>query len=268
MTTQTIAQLFNLTGKGALVTGGAMGIGQSIVSRLAEAGASVMIADINMEAANKTVKEIRAKGGKAQSIHADVRIAADAQKAIKATVEAFGHLDILVNNAGIYPYSPSLQMSEHMWDNVLNTNLKGMFFYSQAAAQEMIKAGHGGKIINVASVDSYHPYGNFAHYDASKGGVVMLTKSFALELAPHNILVNAVAPGGIKTPGFDQAAAILVQTSGISVKELEEGTRARVPLRRLGEPDDIAKVVLFLASGAADYLAGETVLADGGILLT
>ncbi len=267
MTNQTIGQLFDLTGKGAIVTGGAMGIGQAIALRLAEAGASVMIADIDLEAASQTVEQIETRGGKAQAISADASSAADAKKVVKAIVDAFGRLDILVNNAGIYPFSPALQMSEEMWDKVLNINLKGLFFYSQAAAQEMIKAGHGGKIINMASIDALHPTGELAHYDASKGGVVMLTKALALELAPHNILVNAVAPGGIMTPGAQaQSAALLA--SGRTIEELIESFTARLPLRRMGEPDDIAKVVFFLASPAADYMTGSLVLADGGYLLS
>ena len=157
MTKQTIAELFDLSGKGAVVTGGAMGIGQGIAFRLAEAGAGVMIADINLEAANQTVQEIKSRGGKAQAVYADVRSAADAKKVAKAMVEAFGSLDILVNNAGIYPLVPLLQVTEELWDRVLDVNLKGGFLYAQASAEEMIKAGHGGRIINIASIDALKP---------------------------------------------------------------------------------------------------------------
>ena len=267
MVTQTIAQLFDLTGKCAIVTGGAMGIGQAVSLRLAEAGASVMIADIDAEAASQTVMQIKASGGKAQAIRADVSSTADANKVVKATVKAFGCLDILVNNAGIYPVSPALDMSEEMWDKVLNINLKGVFFYSQVAAREMAKNGRGGKIVNMASVDAMHPYGGVAHYGASKAGVVMLTKALALELAPHNILVNAVAPGGIMTPGTKAARAAL-QARGMPEEVVLESFTARLPLRRMGEPDDVAKVVLFLASAAAAYMTGTLVLVDGGFLLS
>jgi len=268
MTTQTIAQLFDLTEKGAIVTGAGMGIGQAIALRLAEAGASVMIADINLEAAGQTVEQIKARGGEAQAIHANAASPSDAQKATRATVEAFGRLDILVNNAAVYPFASVLQMSEKVWDEVFNVNLRGLFFYSQAAAQEMIKAGHGGKIINMTSMEALHPTGvDLAHYDASKGGVLTLTKALALELAPHNILVNAVAPGAIMTPGSAAQAAAL-QARGEPLEELTKNFMARLPLRRMGEPDDIAKVVLFLASAAADYMIGSMVLADGGYLLS
>jgi len=245
-----------------------MGIGQAIAFRLAEAGTSVMITDVDLEAANQTVEQIKARGGKAQAIQADARSTADAKKVVQAIVEAFGSLDILVNNAGVYPSSPALQTSEELWNKVHDINLKGAFFYSQAAAREMIRAGHGGRIINLASIDALHPYGGVAHYGASKAGVVMLTKALALELAPNHILVNAVAPGGIETPGTKAARVAMAVSSGITEESIIEGFVARLPLHRMGQPDDVAKVVLFLASAAADYMTGSLVLVDGGFLLS
>jgi len=268
MTTQTIAELYDLSGKGAVVTGGAMGIGKGIAFRLAEAGASVMIADINLEAAKQTVEEIESRGARAQAVYADVRSAADAKKVAKAMVEAFGSLDILVNNAGIYPLMPLMQVTEELWDKVLDVNLKGSFLYAQAAAEEMIKVGRGGRIINIASIDAMKPQNMGIHYNASKGGVVMLTKALALELAPHRILVNTVAPGGIMTPGIDAANKGYSQATGIEPEILMQGFVQRVPLQHRGEPDDIAKVVLFLASAAADYVTGSLLLVDGGYLLS
>jgi len=167
---QTIAQLFDLEGMGAIVTGGAKGIGQGIAMRLAEAGASVMISDIDMESARLTAQQIKDDGGKARAIQADVRKALDANKVAQATSQAFGSLDILVNNAGIYPFKPALKISEDMWDKVIDINLKGVFLSSQSAAKEMIKSGRGGKIINIASVDALKPSGLVAHYNASKAG--------------------------------------------------------------------------------------------------
>jgi len=228
----------------------------------------VMIADINLEAASQTVEQIKARGGTAQAIRADARSKADAKKVVEATIEAFGSLDILVNNAGIYPSSPILQTSEEMWDAVFDINLKGVFFYSQTAAQEMVKTGHGGKIINMASIGGERPYGQEAPYAASKGGLVMLTKALALELAPYNILVNAVSPGAITTPGTDAARAALSASGAGTPEEIIEAYSRSVPLRRMGEPDDVAKVVLFLASAAADYMTGSYVLVDGGFLLS
>jgi 2-dehydro-3-deoxy-D-gluconate 5-dehydrogenase len=268
MTTQNIAEIFDLTGKAAIVTGGAMGIGEGIVLRLAEAGAAVMIADINLEAANKVADKIKTQGGKAEAIFADASSANDAQKVAQATVDAYGRLDILVNNAGIFPFSPALETTEALWDKVLGINLKGVFFYAQAAALQMIKSGYGGKIVNIASIDALHPTGNLVHYDASKGGVVMVTKALALELGPHKISVNAIAPGAIETPGAQAGTAATLQAIGMSPEELTKAFTARIPLGRSGEPDDIAKVVLFLASAASDYMTGSLVVVDGGYLLS
>jgi 2-deoxy-D-gluconate 3-dehydrogenase len=265
---QTIAQLFDLSGKGAVVTGGAIGIGEGIAFRLAEAGAGVMVADIDLKAATQTAEQIKASGGKARAIRADVRSAADAEKVAQATVDAFGSLDILVNNAGIYPSSRFVDTTEELWDKVLDTNLKGAFLYSQAAARAMIKAGHGGRIINIASIEALKPQGALVPYNTSKSGVVMLTKSMALELAANKILVNAVAPGGIQTPGALATVDNRCQALGVTLEELGQTFIQRVPLGCLGEPDDIAKVVLFLASGAADFVTGELILVDGGHLLT
>ena len=150
-------------------------------------------------------------------------------------------------------------MTEALWDKVLDINLKGLFFYTQAAAGEMVKESHGGKIINIASIDGLHPTGNLVHYDASKGGVVMVTKALALEFGPRNITVNAIAPGAIRTPGAGGSAV---------PEEVLQSFAARIPMRRMGMPDDIAKVVLFLASSASDYMTGSVVVVDGGFLQT
>ncbi len=265
METRTIVQLFDFTGKSAIVTGGAMGIGLAIALRLAEAGASVMIADIDLEAASQTVEQIRGNGGRAQAIRADVASVDDVGKMAQATMEAFGSIDILVNNAGIFPIVPNMMdISGELWDKVLGINLKGAFLCSQAVAREMIKAGRGGKIVNIASKAAFHPRIGMAPYSASKAGVVMLTKSLALELAPDNILVNAVAPGGVITPGTSVHIAAAPTGDKPASGAPSGGAMLQIPLRRLGEPDDIAKVVLFLASAASDYMTGSLVLVDGG----
>jgi 2-deoxy-D-gluconate 3-dehydrogenase len=264
-TTQPIAELFDLREKVALVTGGALGIGQAIALRLAEAGAAVMIADINEAAAEETVELIIARGGKAAAVKANAALVRDAEIAAKTTVGTFGRLDILVNNAAIFPPAPMLELTEAQWDKVQSINLKGTFFFSQATAKAMIAAGTGGRIINIASIDAIHPTGSLAAYDASKGGVAMLTESMALELARHHILVNAIAPGGIATPG---AAALGPEFAGAMERatgSLDSLTKA-APLG-MGEPDDIAKVVLFLAGGAAADMTGSLVVVDGGLLL-
>jgi 2-deoxy-D-gluconate 3-dehydrogenase len=271
MSEKSIQKLFDLNGKVALVTGAAMGIGQAIANRLSEAGASVMITDINLEAAQKTAKELKALGRKVDVLQADASQVASAAQAVKATIEEFGGLDILVNNAGIFPFSSMLLTGEALWDKVLDTNLKGLFFFTQAAAKVMVDKGKGGKIVNIASIDALHPTGNLVHYDASKGGVVMATKSMALELGPHQICVNAIAPGGIDTPGASNSSATMTQAAGLKPEQLKAMSEAfiqRIPLRRQGVPDDIARAVLFLASSAADYITGETLVVDGGYLLS
>ena len=264
---KTIAQLFDLSGKGAIVTGGGMGIGRAIVTRLAEAGAAVMIVDIDMDAAGKVVQRVKEKGGKAEAIKADIRSLADAKKVAEVTVQAFGSLDILVNNAGIYPISNALETTEELWDRTLDINLKGTFFFSQAAAREMVKAKHGGRIINMASIDAVHPMGEVSHYNASKGGVLSLTKALALEWGPHGIIVNAVAPGTIWTPGSEKLR-VEQEAAGKNPLELLKKFETRWPLGRPGEPDDIAKVVLFYASEAANYVTGTMLAVDGGYLLS
>ncbi len=270
MAYKNIAQMFDLTGKTALVTGAAMGIGQGIAERLAEAGAVVVLVDLNAEKGKAAAEEIKKKGRKAEFIQADAGKPVDIEKAVEFAVKAFGGLDILVNNAGIFPFSPALSLSEELWDKVMNVNLKGAFLFAQKAARKMATGRKGGRIVNIASIDAIHPSGNLAHYDASKGGMMMLTKSLALEWTKSGILVNAVAPGSIATPGVAQGAATMA-AAGMRPEQMEEMLKtfnARIPLGRAGDPDEIAKVVLFLASDAASYMTGETVVVDGGYLLS
>ena len=263
MATRTISQLFDLSGKGAIVTGAGMGIGRGIALRLAEAGAGVIVADINLEAANETARQIVSKDGIAVAVQADAASPADAEKVVGVALEKLGRLDILVNNAGIFPFSPALQTTEALWDKVIDVNLKGVFFYSQAAARKMVEAKQGGRIVNIASIDALHPTGNLVHYDASKGGVVMATKSLAREFGQYGIAVNAIAPGSINTPGATAG------TAGIDFgEEVMKSFMARIPLGRMGQPEDIANAVLFLSSEAASYVTGDLLVVDGGYLLS
>lgn len=265
--TRTIDKLFDLQGKVAIVTGGALGVGQAIAYLLAEAGAAIVIADTNLEAAEATAATITQAGGRALAIRADVSNATDAQAIVISTATTYGRLDYLVNNAGIFPFAPVLELTEHQWDRVLDINLKGSFFFAQAAARQIVAEGHDGAIVNIASIDGLHPTGNLAHYDASKGGLIMLTKSLAKELGPKHIRVNAIAPGSINTPGARAAMSAVPAASVESEQETSKAFLERIPLGRSGEPDDVATAALFLLSPAAAYITGSLLVVDGGYLV-
>jgi 2-dehydro-3-deoxy-D-gluconate 5-dehydrogenase len=269
MTSRTIAQLFDLTGKVAAVTGAGKGIGQAIALRLAEAGAAMLLADVDLPAVELVAAEIVEQGGRATTLRMDVSEVPQAQELIQRAVQSFGRLDILVNNAGIFPFAAALQVDEAQWDRVVSVNLKGAFFCAQAAAAHMMAEGHGGRIVQLASVDALRPTGNLASYDASKGGILALTRALALEFAQYRITVNTIVPGEIDTPGTRAAAGTLSQEGGVHVEPMASPAfLARIPLGRLGEPDDVARVVLFLVSDAAEYMTGSCVVVDGGYLLT
>jgi 2-deoxy-D-gluconate 3-dehydrogenase len=257
-------KLLDLSGKTAVITG-AVGIGYAIIHRLAEAGANVMVAARNQEELNKTVTELQGKNYQVKGVRADVSVEADVVNMVETTVAEFGGVDILVNNAGIFPNIPVMQMSTEDFEKVIDVNLKGVFLCSKYAAAQMIKQGRGGKIINITSIDALHPsMVGLAHYDASKHGVWGFTKNLALELAPHKIWVNAVAPGGIATPGV---AKMQTAPAGVDMKKMLEEFINKIPMHRMGEPDDIGKVVLFLASEMASYITGSQIVVDGGRLL-
>lgn len=257
---------FDLVGKNAIVTGGAMGIGFGIAKRLVDAGANILIADLNGGAAETAAQKLAGSRGKAAAIQADVAAEGVGERIVNKCVDLFGSLDILVNDAGIYPMSPVLQMTPEFFDKVYRINLKGLVFISKAAAANMIARGKGGKIINISSIDAFHPSSvGLAAYDASKGGVSMFTKALALELAPHGISVNSIAPGVIATEGTSKPLAGMTQEQ---TSQMMKAMLAKIPLGRLGVPDDIGKVAVFLASSASDYMTGQTVIVDGGILLS
>lgn len=252
---KTIQKLFDLSGKTAIVSGGAMGIGKGIAYRLSEAGANVMIADTNLDKAEKTADELP---GSSVAVQTDVSKEEDVANMVQKAVDTFGGIDIMINNAGIYPIKTILDMTVDDWDHTLDINLKGAFFCSREAAKKMIGQNRGGRIINIASIDSVHPsFPGLLAYDSSKGGMMMLTKSLALELASYKILVNAIGPGAIRTPGA---------TRGVS-EEVTQAFTQKIPLKRMGEPDDIGRVALFLASDASAYMTGSFIVVDGGILL-
>jgi 2-dehydro-3-deoxy-D-gluconate 5-dehydrogenase len=258
-----LKQVIDLSGKTAVITGGAMGIGYGIAYRLAEAGANTVIADMKMAAAQAAVDRLKAKGWKATAVQTDVSSQEDAQRMIATAVKTFGSVDILVNDAGIYPSVPVMELTVQDFERILAINLKGVFLCTKAAAAQMIKQGRGGKIINITSVDAVHPSSvGLATYDASKHGVWGFTKNVALELAPHRIWVNAIAPGGVNTPGTGAGGPVSKEMQAIMAPFM-----AKIPMKRMGEPDDIGKAALFLASDLSSYMTGSQVVVDGGVLL-
>ncbi|MFA6050833.1 MAG: SDR family NAD(P)-dependent oxidoreductase [Candidatus Paceibacterota bacterium] len=260
MENKSIKELLDLEGKTAIVTGGAMGIGYGIAKRLAEAGANVVVADINAAAAEESAKKLEAKGLKVLALTLDVSQSDSIDNTVSKTAAHYGGIDILVNNAGIYPFISLLDIKESDIDRIAGVNLKGSMLMSQAVAKTMIKQGRGGKIINITSIDALHPSSvGLAIYDSTKHGLWGFTKNIALELAQHSIYVNAIAPGGITTPGTG---------SGNNINEVTRKFIEKIPMKRMGESDEIGKVALFLASDLSSYMTGSQIVVDGGALLS
>ncbi|WP_409174448.1 3-oxoacyl-[acyl-carrier-protein] reductase [Brevibacillus fortis] len=245
-----------LTGKTALVTGASRGIGRAIALKLAEAGANVVVNYAGSEAAaSETVALIKEMGRDAIMIRANVSSTEDVNDMFKAALDHFGAIDILVNNAGITRDNLIMRMKEDEWDDVIATNLKGVFNCVKAATRPMMKQ-RSGKIINITSVVGVLGNAGQANYVAAKAGVIGLTKTAARELASRNITVNAVAPGFIDT-----------EMTAVLPEDVKAGLTSQIPLARLGQTDDIAAVVLFLASDAANYMTGQTLHVDGGMYM-
>ena len=262
-----LASLWSLAGRSAVVTGAGSGIGRAIALRLAEAGAAVMVADVDGDGASATETLIAEAGGDAASRVADVRDATAVNAMIDAAAARFGRLDILVNNAGLYPHSPFLETSEELFDRTVDVSVKGTFLCSQAYGRYRARVGGNGVIVNLGSRAGYRPSPQLAHYSAAKAAVIQLTQALALELAP-NVRVNAVAPGPIDSEGAARASASRGSLVGSDAESVREVYRSRIALGRFGAPDEVARLVLFLASDASSFITGTTVLIDGGASLT
>ena len=246
----------NLTGKVALVTGASRGIGQATAIDLAEAGADVVVNFIGNEAvAQETVEKIEALGRKAIKIKADVGNAEEVQAMVDEAVAVFGHIDILVNNAGITRDGLLIRMKDSDWDDVLNINLKGVYLVTKAVAKLMVKQ-RAGRIINMTSVSGVTGNVGQANYAAAKAGVIGFTKTCAKELAARGITVNAIAPGFIETAMTD-----------VLPEKIKEGIAGTIPFGRMGQPEEIANVVTFLASDFASYITGQVLNVDGGMVM-
>ncbi len=247
-----------LEGKVALVTGSSQGIGQAIAERLAQEGANIVIDyRSHAEGAEETLAKVEATGRKGLTVKADLGVISDIRQMIQSSIEHFGKLDILVNNAGIEKHGSFWEVTEADYDNVLNVNLKGVFFTTQAVVQHLIEAKQTGKIINISSVHEELPFPHFTSYCVSKGGVKMMMRNLAIELGPLGITINNVAPGAIETP---------INTNLLNDKEKLGALLKNIPLGRLGKPSDVASLVAFLASSDADYITGTTFFVDGGLL--
>ena len=245
----------DLKNKVAIVTGSARGIGRAIALKFAEAGANLIITDISEEFGKKVVEEIQNLGRDAIWIKADISKSEDANNLIQKSLEKFGKIDILVNNAGITRDNLLMRMSEEEWDSVIAVNLKGAFNCIRAATKTFMKQRYG-KIINMASVVGQMGNVTQSNYAASKAGLIGLTKSVAKELSSRNILVNAVAPGFIET-----------EMTSMLPEKAKEAFLSMIPLNKPGQPDDVAKAVLFLASDVSDYITGQVINVDGGMVM-
>jgi len=251
----------DLKDKVVIITGARRGMGKSHALAFAKEGSKVVVSDISLEDCQKVVKEIEEIKGEAIAVKCDVTKKEEVDEMVKKTIEKWGKIDILVNNAGIADFKNFLELKEEDWDRTININLKGYFLVAQAVAKEMAKR-KSGVIINIASVAMGQVgvgFPGLTHYCASKGGIVGMTEAMAIELAPFNIRVNTISPGVIETPMVDPVKA--------DEKTLEE-LLARIPMKRMGKPEEVSNLVLFLASDASSYMTGANVVIDGGWLAT
>lgn len=248
---------FDLTGKVAVITGGATGIGRGIAEGLADAGAGIVIAARRLEKCEEACEEIRARTGVKTFPHrCDITKSHDIEDLVNDAVKEFGHIDILVNNSGIGgSEKPILKMTEEAWDSVLDTNLKGVFTLTRAVVNKMVERGEGGKVINVASIGALIVFPNMAAYCASKAGCLQLTKVMALEWARYNIQVNAVLPGYFETP---------MNTTFFSTDAGKKVIKGNIPMKRLAQIEEIKGVAILLASPASSFMTGSAVVIDGG----
>jgi len=255
-----------LTGKRALVTGAGRGIGRAIALELAARGCAVAVNDLSAEQAEKVAGEIAQLRGRALALPADVRRRSEVQQMVRRVVEEWGGLDILVNNAGISRIVPFLEMEEETWDDILETNLKGAYLSAQEALRQMM-VQRAGVIVNISSQSGKEGNACYAAYCASKFGLIGLTQSLAQEFAPLGIRVNAVCPGVCFTELWEEQLADYARKRGLKPEEVKPYLESKVPLGRLGSPEEVARVVAFLVSEEASYITGQAINITGGVVM-
>ena len=254
---------FSLEGKVALVTGGSRGIGQATAITLAQAGADVAVTSRKLPDLEVVAQQIRDQGRNALALDAHLGRIDQIQPVVDKVIAELGGLDILVNNAGTNFFAPAIDMEERAWDTDFNVDLKRLFFLSQAAARHMRENG-GGSIVNVSSVSGLRPQVPTSHYSIAKAGVIMATKALAVEWAEYGIRVNCIAPGAIETRLYDAIFSLLPEDES---KARKDAAAQRIPMKRVGDPQEIADGVLYLAASASSYVTGQTYSVDGGALL-
>ena len=250
-----------LQDKVAIVTGGAQGIGEAIVRAFAAEGARVVIADVAQDKAGALAQDI---GDNALAVRLDVRDPASIDATVKAAVERFGGIDILVNNAAVFDMQPLLEATEASFDRQFAINVKGLFFMLQAVAKQLVDQGRGGKIINMSSQAGRRGEPLLPVYCATKAAVISLTQSFGLDLIQHGIYVNAIAPGVVDTPMWDEVDALFAKYEGLAIGQKKRQVGEAVPLGRMGRPEDYGAPSVFLASSDSDYIVAQTLNVDGG----
>jgi len=253
-----------LQNKVAIVTGGGSGIGRGICIRYGQEGAKVVVADLNIDNAEKVAREIKTAGGTALAVKVDVTKLDDVKEAVATTLKVYGRIEILVNNAGIGKIIPFFETTEADWNMIFNVNCKGMLFFSQEVAKQMIKEGKGGKIINIASQAGRRGTALVLAYCASKAAVISMNQSIALALAEHKINVNAIAPGVVDTHFWEEVDKQFAKILGKKIGQAKREAVGVIPLGRIEKPEDIAGMAVFLASSDANYITQQCFNVDGG----
>ena len=256
-----------LSKKVAIVTGAGIGMGRGIAKMLAKEGAIVVVTDVNEDTAKSTAGEIKSMGGQSLAAKMDVTSANEIDQVIKRTLDEFGRIDILVNNAGVSTMAPVVDMTEEEWDFNMDVNAKGTFLCTKPVLRQMIKQGKGGRIVCVSSLAGKFGNKYYSHYSASKWAVIGFVKSIAMEVAQHQITVNAVCPGRVATSMEEREQGWEAKYLKMPLEDVKKAYLDSIPLGRLETPEDVAKLVVFLASDDADYITGEAIEVTGGMFL-